>query len=324
MMGSGVTVEGISHRYGQRRALDDVSFSVDAGSLFGLLGPNGGGKTTLFRILSTLVAPTEGRATVAGFDTRRDAARVRRAIGVVFQQTALDDDLTVLENLKFHGALYGLTGGRLSRRVRDLLGHFGLEDRAREPVKTLSGGLKRRVDLVRGLLHNPSVLLLDEPTSGLDPAARYAFWETLSDLRRLERTTLVVATHLLHEADACDVVGILDLGRLVALGSPAGLKSDLGPETLWIESTRPALLRDLILERHGVHAEVIGSRVGISDPEAHTWLAALYEQAGDFIESATVRRPSLEDVFLIRTGHVFGGRPSGNGVVAESSPGVSR
>ena len=298
-----VDIVDVTHRYGDHVALRDVTLEVAPGALFGLLGPNGGGKTTLFRILSTLLRPTKGEARVFGTSTAERPSDVRHRLGVVFQQPALDDELTVLENLRFHGALYGLGGSALGERIGHLLRLFGLADRAQDRVKTLSGGLQRRADLARGLLHAPDLLLLDEPTTGLDPVARDAFWQTLARLRRQEGATMLVATHLLEEAEACDAIAILDRGRLAASGTPDALKESLGGETLWLEANDADVLRDHIQAQFGLAAQTIQDKVQISHPEAHTLLSSLYEAFGDRIRSATVRRPTLEDVFLVHAGY---------------------
>ncbi len=302
-----VEIGRVTHRYGAHVALRDVSFGVRRGRLFGLLGPNGGGKTTLFRILSTLLRPTDGRARVFGHDAAAEPAAVRRRLGVVFQKEALDDELTVDENLRVHGALYGLAGRALRERIASLLDTFDLADRRSSRVKTLSGGLRRRTDLARGLLHAPSLLLLDEPTTGLDPAARSAFWTALARLRRHEGTTMLVATHLMDEAERCDEVGIIDRGRFVVSGTPAALKSAVGQETLWLDAEAPDVLSAQIRERFGVAANVVGAAVQVSHPEAHTLLPRLYAAYPDVITSATVRRPTLEDVFMLHTGAALSG-----------------
>ena len=303
MQEQAVDIADVTHRYGDHVALRGVTLGVAPGALFGLLGPNGGGKTTLFRILSTLLRPSEGTARVFGLSTVDRPADVRRRIGVVFQQPALDDELTVAENLRFHGALHGLSGAALRGRIGSLLGAFGLEDRAGDRVKTLSGGLQRRADLARGLLHAPDLLLLDEPTTGLDPVARDAFWQALARLRRREGTTMLVATHLLEEAETCDAVGILDRGRLVACGTPEALKDALGGETLWLETDAADALADRIQAQFGLDAQAVGAKVQISHPEAHTLLPSLYEAFEHLIRSATVRRPTLEDVFMVHAGY---------------------
>lgn len=304
-MTAAVDIQQVTHRYGDHVALRNVTLAVAPGTLFGLLGPNGGGKTTLFRILSTLLTPTEGMAHVQALDVTAQPDVVRQQLGVVFQQPALDDELTVSENLRYHGALYGLRGAHLEKRLQHLAEVFGVDDRLSDRVKTLSGGLQRRADLARGLLHRPEVLLLDEPTTGLDPAARHAFWQALARLRQTEGTTLLVATHLMDEAERCDEVGILDRGRLVAHGTPDALKAALGGETLWLETDDAPALRDRVIAQFDLGARVIGQAIQISHPEAHDLLPALYDVFGPQIDSAMVRRPTLEDVFMVHAGHTF-------------------
>lgn len=297
-----VDVRNVTHWYGAHRALRDVSMRVDAGTLYGLLGPNGSGKTTLFRILSTLMPPSEGIAHVFGVDAERDPGGVRNRLGVVFQAEALDENLTVRENLRFQSALYGLRGGERRDRIDELLGWLDVSDRGDDRVGTLSGGLRRRVDLARGLLHRPDLLLLDEPTSGLDPAARRTFWDAVQALQESEGTTLLVATHLMEEADRCDRLGILSDGALVVEGAPSALKGDLGDETLWLETDRPADLRDRIEAQFGAPTRIVGSMVQVAPADPPAFLAALYEAMGGRIRSATLRTPTLEDVFMVHAG----------------------
>ncbi|HLT47564.1 MAG TPA: ABC transporter ATP-binding protein, partial [Rubricoccaceae bacterium] len=237
--GAALTAEGVTHRYGAHVALREVTFSVAPGERFALLGPNGGGKTTLFRLAATLMRPSEGRVTVFGHDTAGAPAAVRRRLGVIFQQPALDRELTVRESLRAHAALVGVPRAEVGARAAEVLARFGLDEHAGRRVKALSGGLARRTDLARGLLHRPALLLLDEPTTGLDPAARRDLWDALDALLRRDGTTQVVATHLMDEAERCDRVGILDRGRLVALDTPDALKSRLGAETLWLDTPDP-------------------------------------------------------------------------------------
>jgi ABC-2 type transport system ATP-binding protein len=246
--------------------------------------------------------PSEGAATLFGHDTVREPGAVRSRLGSVFQSYALDENLSVRENLRFQGALYGLSGSALRDRIDELLDRFDVLDRAEDTVKTLSGGLQRRVDLARGLLHQPDLLLLDEPTTGLDPMARRTFWDAIGKLRRAEGTTLLVATHLMEEAARCDQVAILAEGALVAEGPPDELTAELGEETLWLESDDPPTLRDHIRTQFGVDARVIGPSVQIDHPDAPSLVASLYEALGDQIDSATVRRPTLEDVFMVHAG----------------------
>ncbi|WP_022835762.1 ABC transporter ATP-binding protein [Salisaeta longa] len=297
-----VHIQHVTHRYGTQRALHDLSLRIPQGALFGMLGPNGSGKTTLFRILSTLLAPTEGTVSVLGASPVHAPHAVRKHLGVVFQSVALDEHLTVRENLRFQGALYGLRGAAFAERMRTLLARFGLSDRTDDRVSTLSGGLQRRVDLVRGLLHRPQVLLLDEPTTGLDPAARRTLWDALRQLQADEGTTLIVATHLMDEADRCDTVAILSEGACVVNGPPEALKTALGEQTLWIESPAPADLRDRIEAQMGVAARVIGTLVQVQTDQAPEMLPRIYRAFGARITAATLRPPTLEDVFLAHTG----------------------
>jgi ABC-2 type transport system ATP-binding protein len=300
-----LVVRDLAHSYGDHRALDGLSFEVQPGELFGLLGPNGGGKTTLFRIVTTLMPPSSGTAEVLGHRTTIDPAAVRRSLGVVFQQPALDAELTVRENLRFHGVLVGLGGRTLDDRIDALLDVFGLGDRDGDRVKTLSGGLTRRADLARGLLHRPPLLLLDEPTTGLDPTARRELWAALARLRRDEGTTVVVATHLMEEAERCDRVAILDRGHLVALGAPDDLTAELGDETLWLESAQPDALAQSLRDRFGWTTRRVGAAVLVEADDAPAALGQVYAALPEHVVSATVRRPTLDDVFAARTGHGF-------------------
>jgi len=299
-----VDIQGVTHRYGTHVALRDVSLQVAPGALYGLLGPNGSGKTTLFRILSTLMPPSDGEASVFGLNTTQQAEAVRQRLGVVFQEEALDDKLTVRENLRFQAALYGLHGADRRKRIDALLHRLDVADRADDAVSELSGGLRRRADLARGLLHRPDLLLLDEPTTGLDPAARRAFWTAIGRLQEEEGTTLLLATHLMDEAERCDRVGILSDGALVADGSPEVLKSELGNETLWLETDDPTALRDRIDAQFGEPTRIVGSMVQVAPPDPPVFLASLYEAFGDHIRSATLRTPTLEDVFMVHAGVV--------------------
>jgi ABC-2 type transport system ATP-binding protein len=306
-----ISVDDIVHRYDGRTALNGVSFQVRQAELFGLLGPNGSGKTTLFRILSTLMVPTAGRATIMGYDAAKDPAHVRRQIGVVFQAQSLDPKLTAYENLWHQGHLYGLHGAALKPRIKEILTRVGLADRAKEYVETFSGGMQRRIELAKGLLHHPSVLLLDEPTTGLDPGARRDLWQYLQILRDEERVSVIVTTHLMEEAEHCDRLAILNEGKLVALGTPTDLKREIGGDVIWVEATRNAReLAQRISKRFNVNAAAIGdgdsdSKLRIEIENGHRFIAELAEAFPGEIQTVTISKPTLEDVFIHRTGHRF-------------------
>jgi ABC-2 type transport system ATP-binding protein len=298
-----VEVDHLRHRYGERAALDDVSFAVAAGEVFGLLGPNGGGKTTLFKIVSTLLFPTEGTVRVFGDDVVRDPAAVRRRLGVVFQHPALDAKLTVEENLRHQGHLYGLRGRALSARIGAALARVGLDDRRRDLVATLSGGLQRRAEVAKALLHRPQLLVLDEPSTGLDPTARRDIWSDLSALRRQEGTSIILTTHLMDEAAGCDRVAILDRGRLVAIDEPAALTAAVGGDVVEVAAKDPQGLAARVAERFGVRAEVVNGKVRIERDRAHEFIAGLVESFPGEIDAVTFGKPTLEDAFVHYTGH---------------------
>ena len=298
-----VELESLSHRYAERLALDSVSFAVASGSVFSLLGPNGSGKSTLFRILTTLLTPTGGTAKICGLDVGADRAQVRRRIGVVFQSPSLDGKLTVLENLRTQGHLYGLSGRPLVARMGELLDRFGLGDRKGDFVDTLSGGLKRRVELAKALLHEPEVLILDEPSTGLDPAARATLMDQLHRLRDQEGVTTLLTTHLMDEADRCDRIAVLDEGRLIALDGPAELKQTVGGEVLTVSCADPAKLAASAKRDFSIDAVVDANTVRIEHETGHAFVPKLIEAYPGEIESVTVGRPTLDDVFLHLTGH---------------------
>jgi ABC-2 type transport system ATP-binding protein len=304
-----VEVEDLAYRYGEREALGGVSFEVGPGELFGLLGPNGGGKTTLLQILATLCRPTRGAVRVAGIDVVEYPDAARRRLGVVFQHPALDIQLTPAENLWHQGHLYGLAGPDLAGRSTELLGRLGVADRAGDRVKTLSGGLRRRVELAKGLLHRPSVLLLDEPTVGLDPGGRRVLWEYARTLRE-EGIAIVVTTHLMEEAEECDRIGILDRGKLVALDTPASLKAEIRGDVVSLASDDPQGLARAIRARFGDEVAVVDGRVRIERRDGAALVPRLAEAFPGVIRSITVGKPTLEDVFVQRTGHRFW-EPSG-------------
>lgn len=301
-----ISVENLVHRYEHRTALNGITFDVRPAELFGLLGPNGSGKTTLFRILSTLMIPSAGRAVVMGCDAAQDPAILRRQIGVVFQAQSVDLKLTAYENLWHQGHLYGLSGSALKRRIEEILARVGLADRAQERVETFSGGMQRRIELGKGLLHHPGVLLLDEPTTGLDPGARRDLWQYLQILRDEEHVSVLVTTHLMEEAERCDRLAILNEGNLVALGTPAELKSEIGGDIIMLDAAHDAaLLADHIRSRFRVEAVVLGNQVRIEREGGHRFVPDVVEAFPGEIQAISVSKPALEDVFIHRTGHKF-------------------
>lgn len=295
-------ISSLSHHYGAREALIDVSFGVEAGSMFALLGPNGGGKTTLFRIVTTLLPTTSGHVSVFGRDVTRDAHDVRRLMGVVFQSPALDGRLSVAENLKTHGHLYGLRGRGLISRIGDSLGLVSLIDRADDLVDTLSGGLQRRVEIAKALLPEPKLLVLDEPSTGLDPGARKELWDHLNRLRHTLGTTVMLTTHLMDEAAKSDRVAVLHHGRLAALGSPDALVSAIGGDVILVASDNVERLADSIRDRFRQTVEVVDGHVRIERPKGHAFIAELVEAFPEQIEGVNYGKPTLEDVFLHHTG----------------------
>ncbi len=300
-----IAIDDLRHAYGDRVALAGVSFGVRPAEIFGLLGPNGSGKTTMFRILSTLMVPTSGRASIAGFDVAVSPAEVRRQIGVVFQAQSIDVKLSAFENLWHVGHLYGMRGGALKARVNEMLERVALADRANEKAETFSGGMQRRLELAKGLLHRPSVLLLDEPTTGLDPGARIDLWQYLRVLRDQEGVTILVTTHLMEEAERCDRLAILSEGNLVALGTPAELKSKIGGDVIVLEADDPQQLAQKMQARFGVAPQVLDGRVRLEREAGHRFITEVVEAFPGEIHSVSVSKPTLEDVFIDRTGHRF-------------------
>ena len=300
-------VEALTHRYRERVALNNVSFTVARGEIFGLLGPNGGGKTTLFRILSTLVPPRQGTVRMFGIDLLQGRAEIRRRIGVVFQAASLDRKLTVTENMRHQGHLYRLRGHELQSRMDELLARFGMADRKADLVETLSGGQRRRVELAKGLLHKPQVLLLDEPSTGLDPRVRRELTEYLEQLRDRDGMTILLTTHIMEEADRCDRIALLDRGNLVALSTPRQLKESIGGDVISVETRQPQPLAEQIARRFNIEARVLDGSVRIERANGHKFITELVEALPGQIDAISVHKPTLEDVFIRLTGHRFEG-----------------
>jgi len=297
-----IEVQDLTHRYGDRVALSKISFEVKPGEIFGLLGPNGGGKSTLFRILSTMMVPSGGRAMVAGHDVEREPAEVRRHVGVVFQTQSLDKALTVQENLRSQGHLHGLSGAVLRARMEYAMQQLGLTDRRKDLVDTLSGGLRRRVEIAKALLHRPQVLLMDEASTGLDPAARRDLSRHVENLRSQEGVTILLTTHILEEADRCDRLVLLHQGNIVAHGTPGELRSRIGGDVVVLEADDTATLAQRIEQRFGLASKVMDGQVRVEIENGHRFITEVVEAFPGAIESVGLHKPTLEDVFVRETG----------------------
>jgi len=301
-----VLVDKLTKRFGDLTAVDAISFEIEKGEIFGLLGPNGAGKTTAISMLSTLLLPTSGRALVNGIDIQKDQDGVRKAIGVVFQDQSLDEELTAWENMDFHGRLYRIPKAIREERIRAMLRLVELEDRQGSLVKTYSGGMRRRLEIARGLLHEPSVLFLDEPTLGLDPQTRNHLWEYIQNLNRRKGITIILTTHYMDEADRlCDRIAIIDRGRIVAMDTPANLKSRVGEDVVYITSPDAGRITDEITAPWIMGAEQYDGQVIIRLQSAEDHLLELLRMFGGdgyTITSISIRKPTLEDVFLHYTG----------------------
>ena len=304
-MNKRIIVECLTHNYETRCALDNISFTVASGEVFCLLGPNGSGKSTLFKILSTLISPTSGNVEILGFDLNTQKKAIRKLVGVVFQHPGLDTKLTVNENLRHQGHLYGLNGKNLNNRIVELLDRFDIADRRNDRVEELSGGLKRRVALVKALLHKPSVLLLDEPSSGLDIGIRNQLSQYLKELAIKENIPALLTSHLLDEAEGCNRVGILDKGRLVAIGTPDQLKSEIGGDVVILESEDYKALSHAIEDRFDVQVVSTDDGLRIESANAHEFVRDVVTAFPAKIKTARFGKPTLADVFIKMTGNPF-------------------
>lgn len=296
-----VETRSVSYSYGTRRAIDELDLTILEGEVVAILGPNGSGKSTLFRLLSTLIPLQTGHVHILGRNLRSQSDLIRRELGVVFQSPSLDRFLTVSENLRGYATLVGLSPQRAHEREAFLLGALRLEDRANHYVKELSGGLRRRVELARGMIHSPRILLLDEPTTGLDPSARIDFWEALMNLKASAECTVILTTHLLDEADRCERVVVMHEGKIVADGDPSTLKSSVGKSRVTIASGQPEAIR-VRLAQLAPAAKVDGNSVQFYVDRAPERFVEIAHAAGDLADSITWGRPSLDDVFMAKTG----------------------
>ena len=299
-----VSIAHLTYAYGQRIALSDLSLDIHRGEIFGFLGPNGSGKTTLFRILSTLIPAPTNTVKLFGQDASQNLNDLRRRIGVVFQSPSLDKQLTAEENLRHHGHLYGLHGADLEHRIATQLGKVALLDRAKERVDGFSGGMRRRVELAKGLLNDPEVLLLDEPSTGLDPAARIDLWRSLQEIQA-SGVTILLTTHLMDEADKCTRLAILQAGKLIACDTPAALKEKIGGDVITIVSRDPDSLSRVLSEKLNLSPEKVDGQLRIERNRGHEFVPKIIEAAPQMVDSISVGKPTLEDVFIQLTGQRF-------------------
>jgi len=315
MAGSAVRVRGLTKRFGNVEAVRGIDLDVAEGEMFGFLGPNGAGKTTTIKILCTLSEATAGSAMVAGYDVATDRAAVRSRIGLVFQEPTLDSYLTGEQNLRFHGELYGVRRALLHRRMDEVLEMVGLADRRRDLVQTYSGGMRRRLEIARGLLHAPAVLFLDEPTIGLDPQTRAAIWDYIGALRRTEDITVFVTTHYMEEAEHCDRIAIIDNGQVAVTDTPEALRGAIGADRVQIKTDDdPAAIAQL-RERLGVAAAMHEGMVTFAVPGGAEFIPRLFRDLGVGIATVTVTRPSLDDVFMAYTGRTIRDAEKGSGAL---------
>ncbi|MDI3280130.1 MAG: ATP-binding cassette domain-containing protein [Bacillota bacterium] len=300
-----IDVQGLVRRFGELEAVRGVTFQVREGEIFGFLGPNGAGKTTTIKMLATLLRPTAGTALLNGYDIRTDPDGVRRSIGLVFQDPSLDERLTARENLEFHALLYGVEAGEREARLRRVLAMVELEDRQHHLVKTFSGGMKRRLEIARGLLHYPAVLFLDEPTIGLDPQTRSHIWSYIHQLRRQEGITIFLTTHYMEEAENCDRIAIIDHGQIVALDTPDGLKSLVGGDVITVRTTDQAWAREEIRRLYGREVVEEDDLLRFEVERGEEFIPRLAADFAGRLLSVGLRRPTLDDVFLKLTGRAI-------------------
>lgn len=300
-----IQVSGLWKRYGDVAAVRGLDFTVAQAETFGFLGPNGAGKSTTISMLCTLVRPTDGAALVQGFDVVSSPAEVRRRIGLVFQQITLDEYLTARENLRLHAELYGVPKAVVAKRTREVLDLIGLWDRRNSLVRTFSGGMKRRLEIARGLLHSPRVLFLDEPTIGLDPQTRAHIWCYINELKRREKVTIFLTTHHMDEAEQCDRIAIIDHGQVVVIDSPTALKASMGKDTIRLRSENDAEVCARLRAHWDIEARVVDDGVSFQVAVGEEFLPTLVSQLGVTIRSISVTKPTLDDVFMSYTGHTI-------------------
>lgn len=297
-----IEVNMLEKSFGRIKAVDGVTFNVGRGEVFGFLGPNGAGKTTTINVLCTLMKPTSGKASVNGFDVLKDKHKVRESIGLVFQEQSLDERLTAIENLEFHAAIYNVPKGERDGRIIEVLNMVELTERAKDRVETFSGGMKRRLEIARGLLHFPDVLFLDEPTIGLDPHTRNYIWEYIGDLKRREDISIFLTTHYMDEAEHCDRIAIIDYGKIIALDTPEGLKNMVGGDVIRIKTEDDKIAAKEIMRDYQIKPFDEGEVLCFEVEKGEEFMPRLIRGLSVRIDAINLHRPTLDDVFLKLTG----------------------
>jgi ABC-2 type transport system ATP-binding protein len=297
-----IVVTGLDKRFGEVHAVRGVDFEVRAGEVFGFLGPNGAGKTTTINMLCTLAKPTDGKATVAGHDVVTERDDVRRNIGLVFQDPTLDGYLTAKQNLRLHAELYGVQSELVAPRMEQVLTMVGLWERRDNPVMNFSGGMRRRLEIARGLMHSPRVLFLDEPTIGLDPQTRRSIWTYIRELKHTEDITIFMTTHYMDEAEWCDRIAIMDQGQIVALDAPETLKAQVGKDRVTIQTDDDDAAIAALKEQFDIDATIAEGAVTFGVPHGEAFVPRLFAELGHPIKAVNVARPTLDDVFMSYTG----------------------
>ena len=297
-----IKVENLTRRFNGITAVDNISFEVEEGTIFGFLGPNGAGKTTTINILCTLLSPTSGKAQIAGHDCMKESAAVRKAIGIVFQDTTLDKDLTAYENLIFHAYLYNVPKDEMKQRVSDVLRFIGLHERKDDLVKKFSGGMKRRLEVARGLIHRPRVLFLDEPTLGLDPQSRTSLWEFITELPKKHNVTIFMTTHYMEEAEVCNRIAIIDKGKIIAMGSPEELKRMVSGDVVYIRTADNVHAKQEIEKLLNTPVSEKEGELYMTCDMGDTCIPEMMRKIREKVLSVRLQRPTLNDVFLKLTG----------------------
>lgn len=297
-----IAVEHLVKRFGNITAVNDVSFEVEEGTIFGFLGPNGAGKTTTINILCTLLSPTSGRAFIAGHDCTKEPASVRQAIGIVFQDSTLDKDLTAYENLMFHAYLYNVEAKERENRIAEALHFVALYERRNDLVKKYSGGMKRRLEVARGLIHRPRVLFLDEPTLGLDPQTRANLWEFIVKLPKKHQVTIFMTTHYMEEAEVCDQIAIIDNGKIITVGTPEALKKTIGGDVIYIRTNNNRAAKTEIEQLFNVTVSEGEGELFLTSLKGDACIPEIIRALGESVISVRLQRPTLNDVFLRMTG----------------------